>query len=305
VAACFGRSHHLELPTARIEEYVASIASDGMATETQTTRRKLLTRLAKICDITNPYEAKETLAKLQWKNSTKAIATNTLTAYYKFLGKQWTPPKYQADSRIPFIPTEKEIDALIANAYTKYATALQTLKETACRTDELFKIQWTDIDTQRRTATITASKHSNSRIVPISSILIEMLSQLPKQTQKVFPMTKHSFRTTYQKLRQRTATKIGNPRILKISPHTLRHWKATMLYHETKDILHVKTILGHKSINSTMIYINIENALFLTETDGWTTIVTHNIDEETKAIHTGFQLVRAINETTAIYKKRK
>jgi len=118
-------------------------------------------------------------------------------------------------------------------------------------------------------------------------------------------MAKNSFRTAYQKLIQRTATKLGNQRILKISPHTFRHWKATILYHETKDIIHVKTILGHKSINSTMIYINIENALFLQETDEWTTIVTHNIDEETKAINTGFQLVRAINETTAIYKKRK
>jgi integrase len=251
VAGCFGRSHHLELPTHQIEDYITHITYDGMATETQTSRRKLLTRLAKICDITNPYEIKETLANLKWKNSTKAMTVNTLNSYYKFLGKNWTPPKYQADSRIPFIPTEKELDALITNAYLKYATALQTLKETACRTDELLKILWADIDTQRRTATITASKHSKSRIVPISPTLIEMLSQLPKQTQKVFPMAKHSFRTAYQKLIQRTATKLGNPRILKISPHTFRHWKATILYHETKDIIHVKTILGHKSINST------------------------------------------------------
>jgi hypothetical protein len=34
-------------------------------------------------------------------------------------------------------------------------------------------------------------------------------------------------------------------------------------------------------------------------------MVTHSIEEETKAIDAGFQLVRAINETTAIYKKRK
>jgi len=51
--------------------------------------------------------------------------------------------------------------------------------------------------------------------------------------------------------------------------------------------------------------INIEQALFLQETDEWTTMVTHDINEETKAINAGFQLVRAINETTAIYKKRK
>ena len=34
-------------------------------------------------------------------------------------------------------------------------------------------------------------------------------------------------------------------------------------------------------------------------------IITHNYDEEGKAIDNGWTLVRAINETTALYKKRK
>jgi hypothetical protein len=52
-------------------------------------------------------------------------------------------------------------------------------------------------------------------------------------------------------------------------------------------------------------YINLESALFLTNTDEWTSKVSHNLEEETQLIETGFTLVRNINETTAIYKKRK
>ena len=40
------------------------------------------------------------------------------------------------------------------------------------------------------------------------------------------------------------------------------HWKATQLYHKTKDIFYVKEFLGHKKLDSTLIYINIEKALF-------------------------------------------
>jgi integrase len=105
--------------------------------------------------------------------------------------------------------------------------------------------------------------------------------------------------------RKAIAEKMNNPRLLKISFHTLRHWKGTMEYHKTKDIMHVKYVLGHKSINCTLIYINLESALFLSNTDEWISKVSHNLDEETQLIEAGFQLVRSINETTAIYKKRK
>jgi len=219
--------------------------------------------------------------------------------------KKWNKPKYAEEERFPYIPTEQEIDQLIASACTLYATILQTLKETGIRTDELMKLQWTDIDTQRKTITITPSKRSNPRILPISNKLIALLNKLPHKQPKIFTMDKHSLRNTYYNIRKRATKKLSNPNLMKITLHTLRHWEATMEYHKTKDIIHVKTILGHKTINCTMTYINIEQALFLQETDEWTTKVTHDINEETKAINAGFQLVRAINETTAIYKKRK
>ena len=79
-----------------------------------------------------------------------------------------------------------------------------------------------------------------------------------------------------------------------------------MEYHITKDVKHVQYILGHKKSNTTDLYINLEQAVFLTNApEEWTTKVSHNIEEETRLIEANFTLVRAINETTAIYKKRK
>jgi hypothetical protein len=58
-------------------------------------------------------------------------------------------------------------------------------------------------------------------------------------------------------IRKRIAHKFGNPRIRRITFHTLRHWKATMEYHKTKDILHVQRLLGHRNIKNTLLYTQL------------------------------------------------
>ena len=46
-------------------------------------------------------------------------------------------------------------------------------------------------------------------------------------------------------------SEIGRP---DITPHSLRHTAATTLLYNTKDILLVKEVLGHKSLNTTGHY---------------------------------------------------
>lgn len=172
------------------------------------------------------------------------------------------------------------------------------------RTSEIMKLQWIDIDTQRKTISITPSKHSNPRILPISDKLVGMINQLPRKSEKLCTMSKHSFRTSFEGARKRTAAKLNNQRITKITLHTFRHFKGTMEYHKTKDIIHVKSVLGHKSIESTMVYINIEQALWLSDTDEWTCKTAKTPEEAIKLIETGFEYVTEIN-CIKLFRKRK
>ncbi|MGC9095178.1 MAG: tyrosine-type recombinase/integrase, partial [Candidatus Bathyarchaeia archaeon] len=79
-------------------------------------------------------------------------------------------------------------------------------------------------------------------------------------------------------------------RILQITFKTLRHWKATMEYHRTKDILHVKQILGHKSINNTLIYITLAEELFKDKLE-YISKVAKNVKEACALIEAGFEYV--------------
>ena len=170
-----------------------------------------------------------------------------------------------------FIPKETEIDQLIAGCSKHIATFLQTLKETGARCGEIWWLKWEDIDFESNIISITPEKNSNPRITHMSKKLIQMLSQLPKNYgNRVFshphmPVDHHARLFCLQ--RKRIAHKTGNPRLLKIHFHTLRHWKGTMLYHKTKDIYYVMQALGHKNIKNTLLYIQLEEALFQGEKD--------------------------------------
>jgi hypothetical protein len=77
-----------------------------------------------------------------------------------------------------------------------------------------------------------------------------------------------------------------------------------MEYHKTKDTMHVRAILEYININSTLVYINIEEALF-NNTYEWTCKVAHNETEAKQLIEAGFDHVNNKGENTALYRKRK
>jgi len=77
-----------------------------------------------------------------------------------------------------------------------------------------------------------------------------------------------------------------------------------MEYHKTKDIIHVKELLGHRNIESTMVYINIEKSLFQYKNDEFYFKTASSIDEAGKLIEAGFEYVTTFNGVM-MFRKRK
>ena len=111
------------------------------------------------------------------------------------------------------------------------------------------------------------------------------------RAKKSLERTNNSQKTILLKTRKALALKLANPRLLKISFHTFRHWKATQLYHETKDPYYVKDFLGHKELRNTEIYINIERTIFESSTDDFTVKVTSDPEEVKSLLEVGFEYV--------------
>jgi integrase len=108
----------------------------------------------------------------------------------------------------------------------------------------------------------------------------------------------------YFRRRKQLAMKLQNPRLLEIGFHSFRHWKGTVEYHKTKDILHVQRLLGHKNIQNTLIYVNIEKALFQNTNEEFHVATARTVEEACRLIEVGFEYVNTI-DGVHIYRKRK
>jgi len=261
-------------------------------------------------NIFDPESVKEGIAKQEtWSTNSKHLVVNIYTTFLKFLGEKWDPPKYKQVNKLPFIPTEAEIDQLIAACSRRLGTFLQLLKETGMRPGEAWSLNWFNIDTERRTVTVNdPEKGSNPRILNISSHLAARLELLPKNTEYIFRNTLtqqiRNWTINFSERRKTISRKLNNPRLLKITFKTLRHFKGTTLYHKTRDILYVKETLGHKDINNTLIYIHLEAAIFKTVNDTFTVRTATTLKEAEQLLEVGFEYVTEL-DNVKLFRKRK
>lgn len=73
---------------------------------------------------------------------------------------------------------------------------------------------------------------------------------------------------------------------------TFNHWEATLEYRRTKDILYVKEMLGHQSIDNTLIYIHLEKTLYGDpNSQEFHVRVAHDTEESTELVKSGFEYV--------------
>ena len=108
------------------------------------------------------------------------------------------------------------------------------------------------------------------------------------------------FSRNFSRQRRGIVEKLQNPRILRISFKTLRHWKATTEYHRTKDILHVMQMLGHKNIQNTLVYTHLVSF----ESDEFVCKVARTVDEAKALVESGFDYVSEI-DGVQLFRKRK
>jgi integrase len=85
-----------------------------------------------------------------------------------------------------------------------------------------------------------------------------------------------------------------------ITFHTLRHWKASMEYHRTKDILLVMRILGRENMKNTLVYTQ----LIQFKDDDYVCKAAKTPEQAKSLIEAGFEYICEI-EGTKLFRKRK
>jgi integrase len=289
-----------------LTQFMIYLQKQAYAEQTIRTKYKILKVMLKDnVNLAYPEQVKLYIARKQtWSNGHKILAVYTYNEYAKMKGIEWTMPLYKHDETLPFVPTEKEIDTLINGTAKKLSTALQALKETGFRIGELWNCKWTDIDEEKNTLKCRAEKHGKPRETKISAKLISRLNALPKTNDFIFGNTPlNGIRWSFDKQKRALAEKLRNPRLKQIHFHTLRHYYATRLYSETKSILEVQAKLGHRRIDSTMVYTHIVQ--FDEESQNYYHATAKDEKEAGQLIDNGWTYICTTPQNIMMFRKRK
>ncbi len=164
-----------------------------------------------------------------------------------------------------------EIDSLINHSSIWLKPIIMVLRNTGMRIGELLNLRFNDIDLARGYITVRSPKTNNYRIVPINNELSTLLHWLtnnyiapkgltvkPRSNLHKEYLFCHSDGTRIKSIKT-SFNKACKRAGIKATVHMLRHSFASYLVMNGVDLVSVKELLGHTSINTTMIYSHISN----------------------------------------------
>ena len=163
------------------------------------------------------------------------------------------------------------------------------------------------IDIEQGIITIKGVKGHETLNYKLKHPTHEMLREYLTKYRNFYPFpTPNEMSDAWRTARRKVAEGTKCPEIEKIQMRNLRNYSGAQYYLSMpiRDPIGVMRHLRHKKVERTMHYIRAI-VLPVEEDIEFEHIITHNYNEEGKAIDNGWTLVRAINETTALYKKRK
>ena len=183
-------------------------------------------------------------------------------------------PKIKRSQKLPVVLSKSEMKRLLlAPNLLKHRILIGLLYGCGLRCFEARNVQLSDLDFERAALHVRQGKGGKDRYVPLSQHLIRGLKhyiQTEKPKQWLFngqPQGKgggdfdgrYSQRGVQWAITQavkKAGTSVRG--ITKdVSVHTLRHTYATHLLEDGLDILTIKNLLGHQSIDTTMIYLHV------------------------------------------------
>lgn len=150
---------------------------------------------------------------------------------------------------------------IFANTPSRLSLAWKLLAWFGLRRSEMLRLDWRDVRLNDGIVIIRDTKSHDDRIIPIPDAFKPELAQewidvgMPKDG-RVVAIAKSPFMRAFRKHLINCGLQDKG-----ITPHTLRHSFASSLIRQGVPITVVKDLLGHKDLNTTMIYVHHSDTL--------------------------------------------
>ena len=192
----------------------------------------------------------------------------------KWLGHRWPEhlSRARTGKRLPRTLSRRELTMVLdAAKYSEnpVASVIVTLMlDTGLRVSEVCNLNVNDIDFEDKSAKVIGGKGDKDRIVLFTNRTLERLTAwLPVRENRIKddnePLLINSIGRRIQprgvqRLMDNLAVEAGLPKG-KLTPHVLRHNFATGLLERGADLVSIQKLLGHSSIATTRVYLEISD----------------------------------------------
>jgi site-specific recombinase XerD len=186
--------------------------------------------------------------------------------YTVTLGRPWEVervpfPKHRSRP-LPNVPHADDLTALFSALHSlKYRALLMTCYAAGLRIGEACQLHAEDVDSRRMVLRVRQGKGSKERYTVLSPRLLAMLRcywRVEKPRDWLFPgrtPAGHVCPDTVRQVFRRARDEAGLHR--RFTPHSLRHAFATHLLDAGTDLVLIQTLLGHRSIGTTIRYTHV------------------------------------------------
>ena len=183
------------------------------------------------------------------------------------LHKPWDAsqlPMRRFDSYLPYVPSQKETWAFIHSfSNLKHKAILSLMYSAGLRVGEVCALRYEDISRSSMRIHICHSKARSDRYAILSRNALDILTQywfhagrptgflFPSRNDPARPMASYTVNQFIFAKEKELGLKH------QLTCHSFRHAFGTHLYENGADLLTIKALLGHKSLNSTTIYVHL------------------------------------------------
>lgn len=222
----------------------------------------------------------EMRAFIEWLKDTRDLSDrtiNTAISQLRFfhiyvLHQYWDPtqlPFRKFDTYLPFVPSRDMIlEFLSSITDLKFRSIIALMYSSGLRSGEARTLHYEDISRTQMTIHIRSTKSRSDRYAILSRNALDTLTEYwftcgrPKDL--LFPSNKHRNGKVVPVSSQYLSSRIRAQEALlgwphRLTAHSFRHAFATHLYENGTDIFQIKELMGHRSLNSTAIYIHLAN----------------------------------------------
>lgn len=171
-------------------------------------------------------------------------------------------PSIKAESKLPVVLSHEECKRLFkAGKILKHRMLLSLIYSAGLRKQEACNLRISDVDMDRKMIHIRKTKYNKDRYVPLANLVIiglkkYMMAYSPKEYlfNGKSRGTKYSAHGVQWAMRE-AVKRAGITKAATL--HSLRHSYATHLLEYGVDVDTLRKLLGHKHLNTTLIYLHV------------------------------------------------